>query len=186
LVAAGVLAATFPAWAQQRPSDAPPFDTTQSSAPVDPERLALARELFGLMHLDIAMRGMIGNIVKLPDEAGQSNARAREFMSSYSSAFDASLPTLVDAMTVTYARELTTQELRDSVVFYRGPSGQAILHKMPVLMQQIAPLTLKLMPGIAAATEKDFCGRETCTDAEHAMFRRMEALGNAKTTAPGG
>jgi hypothetical protein len=110
---------------------------------------------------------------------GQPNPRAQQFMASYGAAFDSAMPELIHEVALSYARVLTTQELKDSLTFYGSPSGQAILGKMPQMMQQIMPLTMRLMPKIATATEADFCAKEACTDADRAIFKRMKSMGAA-------
>ncbi len=145
--------------------------------PVDPERLALARELFTTMHLDTNLRGALGSVFRsMPNMAGSGSAaaRAQKFGESFSTALEASFPDLIDSMASVYARTLTKQELNDSLTFYRSPSGQAILSKLPEMMRQAMPMTMQMMPRIAAAAERDFCSRETCSETERAVFRRMQ------------
>jgi hypothetical protein len=180
-LAAAVTALAMPAFAQpMAPSPGPP----SAADPVDPERLAMARQLFAAMHLDTAMRGMFANMFKsLPGMDAQANPRVQEFAASLGAGFDATFPELLDNIAQVYARDLTTQELKDSLAFYGSPSGQAILNKMPQIMQQAMPLSMKMMPKVAARAEKDFCGKETCTEAELAVFKRMENLG-ANSAAP--
>jgi hypothetical protein len=179
-----VLSCSSPTFAQQSPPAA--AATSEASAPIDPERLTLAREMFTMMHLDTAMRGVFSNALNsMPVVAGnsQNSARAQQFIKSYSAAMDADFPNIVDDMAEVYARVFTVQELRDTLAFYRTPSGQAALNKMPIVMQQLMPLVMKTMPRVFAAAESDFCGREVCTEAERAVFKRMEGMG-ADRSAP--
>jgi hypothetical protein len=61
--------------------------------------------------------------------------------------FDAMLPLIVesfntrmneviDQISVVYARTFTADELREAVAFYRGPTGQKIVQKLPALLQE--------------------------------------------------
>jgi uncharacterized protein len=61
--------------------------------------------------------------------------------------FDAMLPVIVesfntrmneviDQISVVYARTFTADELREAVAFYRGPTGQKIVQKLPALLQE--------------------------------------------------
>jgi len=180
-----VLSCSSPAQAQQGPqaAAAPP----EASVPADPERLALAREMFTMMHLDTAMRGVFSSALNSMPVAvagnSQNSARAHEFIKSYSAAMDADFPLIVNDMVQVYAQVFTVQELRDTLAFYRTPSGQAALNKMPIVMQQLMPLVVKTMPRVFAAAESDFCGREVCTEAERAVFKRMEGM-SAGGSAP--
>jgi len=181
-----VLSCSSPALAQQGPTAA--VASPEASAPTDPERRALAREMFTMMHLDTAMRGVLANALKsmpVPAMGGnsQNSTRAQEFIKSYSAAMDANFPNIVDDMVDVYAQVFTVQELRDTLAFYHTSSGQAALTKMPIVMQQLMPLVMKTMPRVFAAAESDFCGREVCTEAERAVFKRMEGM-SADRSAP--
>lgn len=139
-----------------------------------------------MMHLDTAMRGVFSNALNsMPVVAGnsQNSAKVQQFIKSYSTAMDVNFPNIGDDMAEVYAKVFTVQELRDTLAFYRTPSGQAALNKMPIVMQQLMPLVIKTMPRVFAAAESDFCGREVCTEAERAMFKRMEGM-SADRSAP--
>ena len=43
---------------------------------------------------------------------------------------------MVDGAAAIYARNFTVEELRDIEAFYRQPTGQKMLEKMPVVSQQ--------------------------------------------------
>ena len=182
-LAATALAAAGPTLAQ---TAAP---ATAVTAPVtdaaDPERLALARELFTTMRLDANLRGVFASVFKsMGDQmpAGAAADKAQAFLRSFSTAFEANFPDMIDAMAQLYARNLSTQELQDSLTFYRSPSGQAILTKMPAMMRDALPISLRLMPKIAAAAEADYCARQTCGETEHAVFARLRAAGRGPTS----
>jgi hypothetical protein len=163
-------------------SSAEAQDTAGAAAtaqpPVDPERLALAERLYTSMHLDTSLRGMMANVFKGMAGGAGDDPRARQMMSSLSVGFDASLPGMIHAMADVYARELTITELRDAAAFYDSPSGQAILTKMPAIMNRFLPAIMKMYPTMAVAAEQDFCSHVTCTEADHATFARMKGLGS--------
>ncbi len=180
VLAVGLLALSSPTVAQTSAADPASSDAIGAPAPVDAERLALSEKLFGAMRLDTTMRGVFANMFKSApgfSAIGPNNPRAQAFLASYGAAMDATMPELIHDMAELYARVLTTQELKDSLTFYDSPSGQAIMNKLPEMMRQIVPTSMKLMPKIAAAAEADFCGKETCTDADRAMFKRMKTVG---------
>jgi uncharacterized protein len=159
----------------------------QASAPIEPERLALAREYVRESHIDAVMRAAFANLGKqMPQLAAENaaDARARQFMSSFSAGMDAATPMLVDMMIETTARVFTVQELKDLVAFYGSPTGQAMVAKMPTMMQQITPMIFQMMPKVYTVAEADFCQHETCTDADHAIFQRLEASLRARLGQP--
>jgi len=174
LLAAGLTALATPALAQEA-AGAP---ASQASGPIDSERLALAREYVRESHIDATMRGMFANLAKsMPQISADSatDAKARQFMSSFSIGMDAAVPMLVDATTEATARVFTTQELKDLVAFYASPAGQSMVAKMPMLMQQVTPLVFQILPKVYGIAETDYCSHETCTEADHARFQRMQA-----------
>ena len=156
-----------------------------ASAPAeDPVRLAKARELFAAMHLDASLKGVFDNMFQSAANQmadGPNKDKAQAFLHSFSGAFEAHFPELIDGMAQVYARNLSTQELTDSLAFYRSASGQAILAKMPVMMKEALPLSFQMMPKIAADAEADYCAKQTCADAERTVFNRMKAVGAPRT-----
>jgi hypothetical protein len=76
--------------------------------------------------------------------------------------YDAIMPMLVDAMGArvneivdqiadVYARSFTAAELRDIIAFYRGPTGQKFLQKVPAITQESMLIGQKF--GQTVATE---------------------------------
>jgi hypothetical protein len=174
LFAAGLTALAVPAMAQGA-GGAP---ETQAAAPVDPERLALARQYVRESHMDVAMREAFANMAKSMPQIGTdsaNDAKARQWVSSVSVGMDAAVPQLIEATTLATARVFTTQELRDLVAFYGTPSGQSMVAKMPMLMQQVTPVVFQIMPTVYQAAEADYCGHVTCTEADHARFQKLQA-----------
>jgi hypothetical protein len=176
-----LLTMAAPAVAQDAPS-------TPAAAPaaVDPEKLALAERLYSSMHLERTLRGMMANMFRGVAGGSGDDPRARQMMSSLSVGFDAALPGMIHAMVEVYARELTLTELRDAAAFYDSPSGQAILTKMPAMMNQFLPAALKMLPTMAAVTEQDYCSHIACTEADHATFARMKGAGAPRPAPAGG
>jgi uncharacterized protein len=43
---------------------------------------------------------------------------------------------VVEQVAVLYARNFTADELREAVAFYRGPTGQKIVQKLPTITQE--------------------------------------------------
>lgn len=183
LLAANLAALAAPVLAQEAGG------ANQTSAPVDPERLALARQYVRESHMDVAMRGAFANMAKSMPQIGTdsaNDAKARQWVSSVSVGMDAAVPQLVDATTLATARVFTTQELKDLVAFYGTSSGQSMVAKMPMLMQQVTPVVFQIMPTVYQAAEADYCSHVTCTEADHTRFQRMQsALRAGAKPSPG-
>jgi len=184
LSAAGVIALAAPAAAQDAGPGPGASPADQAAAPVDPERLALARDYVRESHIDAAMRGVFANLAKQMPQLAPADARARQFMSSFGVGMDAAVPMLTDMMAETTARVFTIQELKDLVAFYGSPSGQSMVAKMPMMMQQITPMVFQMMPKVYTVAEADFCRRQTCTDADHALFQRLSSSLRARFGPP--
>jgi hypothetical protein len=50
--------------------------------------------------------------------------------------FNTRMNEVIDQIAVVYARTFTADELREAVAFYRGPTGQKIVQKLPALLQE--------------------------------------------------
>ena len=96
-----------------------------------PDTLAAARELVVAMKsADQQLKGAIvqdrADVAKdydalVPLMIEQVNARTSE---------------LIDGIAIIYAQNFTAAELRDVTAFYRTPTGQKLLEKVPVIAQQ--------------------------------------------------
>ena len=128
----------------------------QAQADVDPARLAAAHRLMDEImppaQRDALMRAiikpMIDNlraaIAKDPtfSNAMEKDPRVGEVMNRFmeriiKQSFDgvgASMPKMIDAMSIAYARQFSVAELEEVRAFYRTPTGRAFMSKMPQLM----------------------------------------------------
>jgi uncharacterized protein len=174
LAAFGLLVSSGPALAQSAPAPAP-----AAQAAIDPERLALAREMIQASDVKSAMHNMFGgmaNAMQLPESATpEQRERRRQYLTSYGAGMEAVMPDLMDAMATLYAKTFTAQEMRDTLTFYGSPSGRAMLAKLPTVMHDFAPLMIGLMPKVAAATKADYCSHRTCDQDDEAMFAALES-----------
>jgi len=57
---------------------------------------------------------------------------------------------------------------------------------MPALIQQIGPIAMQIMQSVYTTAEADYCRHETCTEADHARFQRMESYLRAGPRQPSG
>ena len=133
--------------------------------------MELAKRLFADMQMDRMMRGMMtqmgpamteqmrrANPSLTPEQAAAVAEAANESMASL-------MPKLVDRIIPLYAATFTEKELEDLVAFYEGPSGRAMLAKMPLLTSKMAPLMAELMPEVTADMQKRVCAKIDCTKA---------------------
>lgn len=176
LAAAGLLVSSAPALAQDAPLAAPVAEAPVQ-APVDPERLALARQMTQVFDIKSAMHNMfagMANAMRLPDSATEDQReRVKQLYVSMGAGMEAVTPDLMEAVARLYAQTLTAQEMRDTLAFYRTPSGQAILTKLPTIMNDIGPLMIGLMPKVVAAAKADYCSHRACDKTDEVMFAAM-------------
>lgn len=174
LAALGLLISSEPALARSAPP--PPAPASQDA--VDPERLALAREMTHLFDVKAMMHEMFGsmaNSMRVPESATEDQkARARQLMTSMGAGMEAIMPELMDNAATLYAQTFTAQEMRDVIAFYHSPSGKAMLSKMPAIMRQVAPMTMTLMPKIVAAAKADYCSHRTCDKTDDTIFAAID------------
>jgi len=177
LLAGGLAALSASAVAAQPAPPDPRYAAAPPSDSIDADRLALAHAFVRESHIDRGMRGMFANVMRSMPQVteGESDAKARQMTESFSAGLEATLPQLMDASAEVAARAFTTQELKDLVAFYASPSGQAMVTKTPMLMQQIGPLAYQILPKVYAAAESDFCSRVSCTDGDRARFEHLQA-----------
>jgi hypothetical protein len=89
------------------------------------------------------------------------------------------MPKMMDVMTVSYAQTFSEQELTDIDTFYRSPSGQAMIAKLPQMMattmQAMGPIQQEMRQDFA----QEFCQRTTCTPAMRAAMEGRGPLAGA-------
>lgn len=176
LAAAGLLAVTStPVLAQSAPP--PPTASapvTVASQPLDPERVALAKELLSVLDVKAMLQGMYGKMLsalKTPDGLSEDQqARIKQLVASMKTGLDATIPDSVGIAVDIYARNLTADEMRSSLAFYRSEAGQAILKKAPMLTQQAMTESMKLMPKVWATAKADYCSHRTCDKQDETIF----------------
>ena len=144
--------------AQTAEAQIPASATAQAPAPA---RLAKARALFTLMHLDTMMRqsmdGAMAAVKASVVEAaaasvpGGRDALARDpalrakvdrgvkvMTDAMPAMLQDLLTPMLDSVTVAYARQLTDAELDRAIDYYRTPEGQSLLAKVPAIMRDPA------------------------------------------------
>ena len=117
-----------------------------ATAAIDPVRLAKARELVGIMHLDDQLgdnfRPMMARMANaaggirppnLPQPTAAQTAQRDAVLAVVADEMEAvivrAMPQILDAAAQAYARHLTTAELDAATAFYRTPAGASFAAK---------------------------------------------------------
>lgn len=174
-IAALAVVSTIPARAQA-PQPAP------AAMPVDPQRLAAARDLMDAMQTREMMRHMMDTMAdqiqskaaqQMLDASGVTElAKADPYFqermrrtskilaSEMSSLMKEVEPSFIEAMAQAYARQLTVGELKQTAAFFRTSTGQKLGRIMPALMTDPsmvaaqADIVRKLMPRMPALVKR--------------------------------
>ena len=131
--------------------------------------MELARHLFAGMHMDRMMDGMVKNM--MPAMVAQmrkanpsvTDEQAQVVTEAMTESSNTLMAQVMDRMIPLYASTFTEKELQDLVTFYDGPSGQAMLAKMPLLMAKMTPIMTDLMPGMMADVNAKVCAKIDCS-----------------------
>jgi hypothetical protein len=107
-----------------------------------PETLAAAKELIVTMHLDeqfsAVLPGMIKNIKPTIVQGRAEVDREYDALVPFLlEGFKARMSELSDAAAIVYARNFSTEDLLALSAFYKTPSGQRLLQKLPTVTQEI-------------------------------------------------
>jgi len=138
---------------------------------------AKARELLAVMHADeltrktlaTQMQAMTGGLAQrliassqLPPEMAKDpefQAIMQRYldhvMNAVTASFNTKMPELMDRMAGIYARNFTVAQMSDMIAFYRTPTGQVMLEKMPVVTAEgaTAGRDVAMGPAMKAAQE---------------------------------
>ena len=150
----------------------------QTAAPVDPQRLALAKQIFevqgGAQNAGTALRTFQKSML---DAAPSSEARERmnQALETMTKTF---VPRMFDEMATIYATDFTDAQLKDILAFYQSPTGQALREKSPMVAQQLGGVMVKLMPKLQLSVLDKVCAETTCTP------QQQQQLAALKQTVP--
>jgi hypothetical protein len=131
--------------------------------------LQLAKHLFAQMHMDQLMGGMLKNMTPMMvAQARKANpsltdAQAEIITQAVSESSEAMMDKAIERFIPLYASTFTEKELEDLVAFYDGPTGQAVLTKMPALMSKLGPVMSELMPDMMADVNQRICSKMDCS-----------------------
>jgi uncharacterized protein len=143
------------------------------AAPVDPARLARARQVFeasggaeGMRKQLAAMFDSIGKMTAAAAPAASADL-ARAMMKDIAEEESKLVPDLIEDSAQAYAQNLSEKELRDMLAWTTSESGQSIRAKMPVITQQLMatmqPHLAAMMPTMMHKTLDRVCEEQKCT-----------------------
>ena len=111
------------------------------AGPPAPEAMEAARSLVTTMKLSDQYKAMLPAILlslkpALVQDRPEIERDYDAMMPMVASAFEPYYASMVEGIAAVYATNFTAAELRDIEAFYRQPTGQKMLEKMPVVSQQ--------------------------------------------------
>jgi hypothetical protein len=140
-----------------------------ADASPNPHSVELARQLFSEMHMDTLMGDMMRQMT--PALLAQARARnpavseadVRALQEATADSMQAMMAKVNERAIPLYASTFSEKELQDLVNFYDSPTGRAMLAKMPILMNKMAPMVTDLMPEMVADMTKRLCAKTDCS-----------------------
>jgi hypothetical protein len=151
----GILGLTTALCAQTSPVPAPAHQfpampATPAPAPVDPAKLALAREVIKAMQADRQMETTFNHIKKMvtndpsmlasPSVTAEQKAEIAKLQAQTLDMVNESYKEIATKMEVAYAEVFSTEEMEAIKAFYASPVGAAMVAKQPQLMQRLMPI----------------------------------------------
>jgi len=112
-----------------------------AAQPAPADTLAAARELITIMRATDQLKQMLPTIMQALKHAIAQGRQQVErdldtLMPVLLDGMSSRIGDLVDQMAAVYARNFTSDEIRQLTTFYRSPVGQKFLEKMPTVMQE--------------------------------------------------
>ena len=183
-MAATVIAGASAGWAQaSAPTSSPPASpppqaasppaaAPQSDSPEGaptPERLGLAKRLLddmgGAANMTNALNTIMSAYVsQVTSQAGLPPAQAEALRQAMTESMAALTPRLLDEVAAVYAQDFDAAQLADIAAFYEGPTGRALVAKLPQITQQSAVVGGRLMPEMQREIIRRFCQKVSCAN----------------------
>ena len=120
-----------------------------------PDAMAAARELIVTMRAADFFKNVVPALMQSFKPAIVQNRPQVErdydaIMPLLQEGMNARLNELSEEIAAVYARNFTADELREAVAFYRGPTGQKIVQKLPVITQESMAIGQRFGQSIAS------------------------------------
>lgn len=137
--------------------------------PASPRQMELAKRLFTDMQMDRIMNTMMAQMT--PAMAAQMRKanpnitpeQAQALTEAVNESMAGLMTKMVERMIPLYAETFSEKELQELVTFYEGPTGRAMLAKMPALTAKMTPIMTEMMPDITADIQRRICAKIDCT-----------------------
>jgi hypothetical protein len=176
LLTGAALSLALMASAPARAADSPPGATTPvlagETVPT-PRALELSRRYMKAMHFPETMKTMMNNMAPAmidqelkahPEDAEEITPEIRQALSEVTTdILLEKLPIMEEKMVLITAQTFTEQELADLVAFYEGPTGQAVMRKMPMMMRHLPELMESIGAPDAADIKARLCRKIDCS-----------------------
>lgn len=143
---------------------------SESPAPADPAKVALAREVIAVMKADKMFDAMAAQMKQMANSMTTPPANATPEQLKKSAALQDKIMDLsmtaakgmITKMDQVYAEVYTEDELRAMKTFFSSPEGQSMLAKQPQIMAHVMPLVQDmqrtLIPKIQQLVEESKAG----------------------------
>jgi hypothetical protein len=156
----------------------PALSWAQTPVEPSPERVALAGQLLAAQGGSAAMIASLNAVQKsMYDALGQSGnltPEARKAMfEALDKTFTALIPKLQARVAGVYAADFDEKQLKDILAFYRSPTGEALVAKLPDIARQSSYEMGKYMPQIQVAMLEGLCSQTACPKP---VLDRIDAL----------
>lgn len=173
--------------ATARPDTPPPPPTPEQAEAA--RNMALARQVYALvagpsLDGDVRVLSTTLEVQVAQSMAAKDRVRARAIVDAVNESIDDIKPQIADSAVRAMAADFTPQQLRDMLAFYQSSSGQAALHKLPIITRQSLSTTLSVLPDLMASVETDFCAKVRCSSQDHQAFAAAAARLAAARPAP--
>ena len=112
-----------------------------------PETLAAARELIVTMRAADYFKTIMPTIVQNRPQVERDYDAIMPLMLD---SMNARVSEIIDQVAALYARNFTAAELNEVVAFYRGPTGQKFIQKLPLITQESMVIGQRFGQSIAA------------------------------------
>lgn len=172
------LAISTPCLAQQ-PSTAPPYAT------IDPLRIAAARQMLEASR--VVRNARIGAAIaaeagfnarleksEIANDEELASAIRKTLFDELSRILDEMAPRLVEETAISYASQMSIQDLNEATAFYLSPAGQKLLDITPAMasessgkMQEWIKPYLPKVEEAVAATVRDILAKRARPNSEH-------------------
>jgi uncharacterized protein len=175
-----LLAFASPVFAQKpaptappKASPAPPAKPTPVPTPIPPAQAAAVAELFRVMKMQSEVQQMPEAMIASEISRNPGLARFRDVMLGWLKKYmtwDAMSPEL----TKLYAANFTEAELKEMTAFYKTPTGQKALAKMPEMGQRSAMIGAQLGQAHSEELKKAMTARSEELKEEHEKLEKSE------------